>query len=430
MSGFADALRARTSPAIAEILGAALTAVDPHRATVAGIVESELLACPPQTVVVIAIGKAAAPMARALVETLGNRIRGGVVVSKSRSPSLESLTVLQGEHPVPGVGSQRAGEAVERAVAQCGAGDTVALALSGGASALVTAPIGGLSTRDLAATTRGLLRCGADIQAINAVRKHLDRLKGGGLAVLAAPARTVGLVLSDVVGDALPTIGSGPACPDPTTWADVKAALAGCRDPLPDAVLAVVADGLAGRRGETLKEGKLAVGAPHHIIARNQTAVDAAEHSARKLGFRVELGAALIGEARSAGAALGRQISRWRRTGPRAIVLGGETTVTVTGNGQGGRNQEFVVAAAQHVHRIPNSWVASLATDGEDGPTDAAGGFVTPGIVDNALAQGLDADDHLARNDTYAWLAASGGLLRTGSTGTNVGDIVVAGVER
>jgi len=422
----APLLAGAAGAAIARILGRALAAVEPASAVEAALARTDLLQCRPSSIVLVAIGKAAVAMAQALVDGLGDRVRTGIVVAKANVPAaVGRLTALRGEHPVPGPGSVRAGAAVLDTVSAVHPDDTVVVAISGGASALVSTPEPPLSHADLATTTAALLRSGVDIDSLNAVRKHLEVLKGGGLATRVAPARTVSFVLSDVVGDALTTIASGPTAADATTWDDVATALAACRDPIPPAVAALVAEGRAGRRPETPGPGDPRLArVEHHIVASNATAIDAAVQQARAERLTVQTGPSLVGEAREVGRDLGQRIAAADDT-PRAIVLGGETTVTVVGDGRGGRNQELALAASLALAGTSGRHVAALATDGEDGPTDAAGGVVDGGLVARAEDLGLDVREHLRRNDAMPLLEATGGLLRTGPTGTNVCDLVL-----
>lgn len=416
---------------ITRILEAALAAAEPASAVAAALSRTDLHGCAPGSVVVIAIGKASVAMSRALVEGLGDRIREGVVVAKANVPAaVGPLLALQGEHPIPGPGSVRAGAAVLECLASLRPGDTVVVAISGGASALVTTPEPPLSPADLALTTKALLRSGVDIDGLNAVRKHLEVLKGGGLAQRAAPARTVAFVLSDVVGDDLATIASGPTCGDATTWADAAAALAACRDPIPPAVTALVEAGCAGHRPETPEpDDPVSARVEHHVVGSNATAVDAAVSAARTEGLAAQTGPVVVGEAREVGRILGQRVAA-ADDSPHAIVLGGETTVTVVGDGRGGRNQELALAASLALAGTTARYVVSLATDGEDGPTDAAGGIVDGQTVARAQAEGLDVADHLRRNDALPLLDATGGLLRTGPTGTNVCDLVLGVIGR
>ena len=412
--------------AIARILEGVLAAVEPASAVAAALSRTDLLACGPGSIVVIAIGKASVAMAQALVAGLGDRIREGIVVAKANVPAaVGPLVAMQGEHPVPGPGSVRAGAAVLERLASVRPDDTVVVAISGGASALVSTPEPPLSHADLATTTQALLRSGVDIEGLNAVRKHLEILKGGGLAQRVAPARTVAFVLSDVIGDSLATIASGPTTGDTTTWADAAAALAACRDPIPAPVTALVEAGRAGHRPETPEpDDPILARVEHHIVASNTTAVKAAIARARAEGLTAEAGPVLVGEAREVGRSLGQRVAA-AHDAPQAFVLGGETTVTVVGNGRGGRNQELALAASLPLAGTTGRYVVALATDGEDGPTDAAGGIVDGQTTARAQAEGLDVLDHLRRNDALPLLDATGGLLRTGPTGTNVCDLVL-----
>ncbi len=308
--------------------------------------------------------------------------------------------------------------------------------ISGGGSALLTLPAGGLSLADLQAATEALLRCGASIDEINTLRKHLEELKGGQLARLASPATLASLVLSDVVGSPLDVIASGPTVPDRSTWAEAWQIVKryGLEQTLPAPVTRRLLDGLDGRLPDTPKAGDPDFDrCQTAIVADNALAAQAAEAMARAQGFdALTLSTFVEGEAREVAkvaVALGREIVVHGRpvSPPACLLLGGETTVTLHGQGRGGRNQELALAAALLLARIPKGErivLASLATDGSDGPTDAAGGLVDAGSVARGRAMGLDAAEHLARNDANPYLLSSGDLLHTGPTQTNVNDLI------
>jgi hydroxypyruvate reductase len=310
-------------------------------------------------------------------------------------------------------------------------GPTLVLLLSGGASALMTLPADGVSLGDCRAVTNTLLRAGAPIADLNAVRKHLEALKGGGLARAAAPMPVFTMILSDVIGDDLSSIGSGPTCADPTTFADALAILERYHalDAAPRAT-ACLRGGAAGARQETVKpHDPVLRGVQHRIIANNRTALDGVVHRAQDLGYHVvQATDGVTGEAREVGRRLAKQAVDLQHalTRPFALVLGGETTVTVRGDGLGGRNQEFALAAAIEIAGKGHIVIASFSTDGIDGPTDAAGAVATSSSVSDAAARGVDAAAALARNDSYRFFQAAGGLIRTGPTGTNVNDIAIA----
>ncbi|MEJ5309350.1 MAG: glycerate kinase [Anaerolineae bacterium] len=389
-------------------------------------------------IIVIAAGKAAAPMAQAAVDALGHAPLSGIVVTKSGHAAQhtlpETLRVIEAGHPVPDTAGLAAAEAVITLLTTTTARDRVLLLLSGGASALLPAPVDGVSLADLQAITEELLRAGATIGELNAVRKHLSRLGGGQLARLAQPAPVVALILSDVVGDPLDVIASGPTAPDPTTYAMAQAILArySLAERMPSAVSTHLAAGIAGRIAETPKPGDPAFAQVSNvIIGSNRLAAQAAVAEAQRLGYNTLLLTTFMeGEAREVAkitAALAKSI---RAHGdpvqpPACLVWGGETTVTVRGQGKGGRNQELALAAALALEGLPDVTLLALATDGTDGPTDAAGAIVNGRTAELARAAGWDPAATLADNNAYPLLDAVGALLRTGPTGTNVNDIAV-----
>jgi hydroxypyruvate reductase len=390
-----------------------------------------------ERVIVLGAGKPAVPMVSALVDVLGPRIDDGLVITKHGHGEADGrigpIEIAGGGHPVP----DRAGTAAARRIADLARAldehDLLIALIGGGASALLTLPAEGLDLDDMGQTTEALLRSGADIVELNAVRKHLSAVKGGQLARLAAPARTVGLVLSDVVGDPLDAIGSGPTAPDPTRFADSwrvvdKHAL---QDQLPPAVIERLRRGNAGEIEDTPTLGDpLFDRVQNTIIGGNRQAAQAAAEEAQRLGLKAEVvTTSLTGEAREVGArvaAMIREVAERDRPLPRPVclVLGGETTVTVTGDGRGGRNQELALGAALEIDGLADIAVMSLATDGQDGPTDAAGAIAFGDTIARARQLGLDAAAHLANNDSYAFFDALGDLIHTGPTLTNVADVV------
>jgi len=410
------------------ILAAAVAAAEP-----AALVADRLRAAPlPGTgrVHVAGIGKAAAAMLRGAREALGDRIAGGVLVVPQPADAPESIAVHVGGHPLPDEGGRRGAEAVLALAEGLGADDHLLALVSGGGSALLTLPPDGVSLDDLRATTDLLLRAGADIAELNCVRKHLDRLKGGRLARAAAPAAVTALVLSDVVGDPLDVIASGPVSPDPSTFAGAREVLEhrGVLDAVPASVrrhLDAAGDESPGPDDPCFARVEAAV------VGSNWMAVDAAAAAARARGWTAEArGEPVTGEAREVGARLGRFARAVRERGrpmqpPACLVVGGETTVTVRGDGRGGRNQEVALGAALALDGLDGVLVASLGTDGIDGPTDAAGAIATGDTLARAAARGLDPHDALVRNDAYPFFAALGDLIVTGPTGTNVMDVQV-----
>ncbi|HLJ59996.1 MAG TPA: glycerate kinase [bacterium] len=435
---------ARLRRAAIAILASALGAVDPQVATrrALRLVGRRLVvAGRPYTlardarVVVVGAGKAGAPMAQAVEDVLGDRITtGAVIVKRGYTAPLRKIALREAGHPVPDAAGEAAARELLDTVTGLGPRDLVICLISGGGSALLPAPHDGVTLDDMIRTTDLLLRSGAAIGEINTVRKHLSRVAGGRLAVAASPARVVALVVSDIVGTPLDAIASGPTVPDSTTYADALGVLDayGLTDRVPRAVRDVLRRGAAGELPETPKPGDPAFRRTHvAVVADNATAARAAVAKARRLGFHARLLSTYIeGEAREVGVALAgiaRQIAATddpvRR--PACLVAGGETTVTVRGTGRGGRNQELALAAARTLDGIPGTLLVSFATDGTDGPTDAAGAVADGTTLSRARALGLDAAAHLANNDAYTFFDALGDLIRTGPTNTNVTDLML-----
>jgi hydroxypyruvate reductase len=377
-------------------------------------------------VLLIAAGKAAVPMSVAGAEVLGPALDRGVVVTKyghaGRADELPpAVRVIEAGHPVPDMNSVRGAQAVADLARSAGADDLVLLLISGGGSALLTLPVPEVDLAQVQALTEALLRSGATIDEINTVRKHLSQVKGGGLARLAAPATLVTLALSDVVGDPLATIASGPTVADPTTVDDARRVLARYGvDEVDPAVLR-----------ETLKACDPALETAHHLlVGSNRLAARAAADRASGLGYRTLLLTTYVeGEAREVARVAAALAKGVRAAGdpirpPACLVWGGETTVTVQGEGKGGRNQELALAAAIALDGWSGVTLLALATDGGDGPTDAAGAVVTGETARRAREAGLDPRAALARNDSYPFFAALGDHVKTGPTGTNVNDLL------
>lgn len=376
-----------------------------------------------ERIFVIGGGKAAMPMASAIANILDERLSEGVVVTKyehARGRSVSGIEVIEAGHPVPDENSVRGARAVADLARRATERDLVICLISGGGSALLTLPVEGMTLSDLQALTERLLRSGATINELNAVRKHCSAIKGGHLARLVAPAKLITLVLSDVIGDPLDVIASGPTVPDSTTVADARKVLGRYESRNKASVLR-----------ETPKEGDpIFRRVQNVIVGSNRLAALAAAEKARSLGFNTSLlGVYLEGEARevaNVAAALAKGI---RAHGdpippPACLVWGGETTVTVRGEGKGGRNQELALAAALALDGWSDVLVMALATDGTDGPTDAAGAIVTGETIARAREEGLDARAALEANDSYHFFDALDALIRTGPTGTNVNDLL------
>ncbi len=386
-------------------------------------------------VYVVGGGKAAAPMAQAVEAALGVRIDAGLVCVKyGYTAPTQRIQIEQAGHPIPDERAVRATEKIVGLLEAAGPTDLVICLLSGGGSSLLVAPVPGVSLADKRRLTNELLRSGATINEINAVRKHLSRIKGGGLARLASTATVISLIVSDVLGDPLDVIASGPTVPDPTTFADAWEILQryDLIDDLPPAISERLQEGLAGRAPETPKPGDPVFERTQNVVvASNAQAVRAAVDYARQKGLNpLLLSTFVAGEAREVArvfAAIGRELVRSNHpiARPAAIVAGGETTVTVKGHGRGGRNQEFALAAAIHLEGIEGVTLLAFATDGTDGPTNAAGAIVDGTTVERARALGLDPRQALADNDSYSFFEKLGDLVVTGPTNTNVDDLYV-----
>lgn len=390
-------------------------------------------------VVLIATGKASAPMTESALHRVGPRVVAGAVscvpqhedrlASRIHRHALP-IRVLPADHPLPTARNLAAAEAIAQTASAAGEQDTVLALISGGASAHLTSPREPLTLDDLRALTSALLRAGATINELNTVRKHLERLKGGGLARLIHPARADVLVLSDVLGDPLDTIGSGPTAPDPTTFDQALAVLRAHHLEAAHPVAAdILARGVRGDIPETPKpDDPVFERISHTIIANNRAAIEAASVHARSLGLTIiESTAGVQGEAAEVGRSLAHRLGAIPRAiRPACIILGGETTVTVgDARGLGGRNQELALAAAVTLASVPRSVVITLATDGVDGPTDAAGAVVTHDTTDAFRRHGIDPERALVEHDSHHALDRVSALLRTGPTGTNINDIAI-----
>jgi hydroxypyruvate reductase len=414
-----------------QIFRAALRAADPRRAVLSKLkFDGRTLVCGRQRyrmadfdrVLVVGGGKASAGMAAAVESLLGARVADGVVVVPGGVRArLRRIRLEEARHPIPDGRGVAGARAIARMARGAGERDLVIAVISGGASALLPLPVSGVSLREKQRITQDLLRAGAAIQEMNTVRKHLSGIKGGHLAALAHPASVLALILSDVIGDDLHVIGSGPAVADPTTVEDARAVLARRGVSIPRGVLR-----------ETPKPGDARLmRAANVIVGSNRMAIGAAAAKARELGYRTRvLSTEVRGEAREVAAehaAIVRRMLARRRRGETAMCLlsGGETTVTVRGSGRGGRNLEYVLAAAIAIEGARGVTVFSGGTDGIDGPTDAAGAIADERTLVRAARAGVDPEALLANNDSYTFFEAVDGLVKTGPTGTNVMDVRV-----
>jgi glycerate 2-kinase len=381
---------------------------------------------------VLCAGKAAAALASTVTELCGPRIRSGLVVGILPSTRPDRFESIAGSHPVPSEESERGGRRALALAASLVEGETLLVLLSGGASAMMAVPAEGITLDDKRLTTSRLLKAGADIHALNTVRKHISGIKGGWLAAR-APGASRTFAISDVVGDDLSVIASGPTVGDATTFSDAIGVLQRF-GPVSDYPRSVVARLMAGQRGEIAETPKpddsRLLGAMSTVIGSRRDAMAGAVAAAESRGYHVWcIDEPVVGESRSASQShLETVMTRAAHLArPACIVSSGETTVHVTGHGKGGRNQEFVLAMAAPLATMGAPVVvASAGTDGIDGPTDAAGAVADPTTIARAQAAGIgDPDGYLGDNDAYAFFDAIGDLIRTGPTNTNVGDLQV-----
>jgi hydroxypyruvate reductase len=382
---------------------------------------------------VLGAGKAGGAMAQALEEILGDRIAQGlVVVNDGHTSSTRRIRLVEAGHPLPDARGLSAARELLGLAGEAGANDLVVTLISGGGSALTPAPVPPITLAEKRALTRQLLDAGATIGELNAVRKHCSRFKGGQLAKTAAPAPVLSLILSDVVGDHLDVIASGPTAPDETTYAQALAILGRfeLQDRVPSSVRNHLENGARGEIPETPKATHpIFRRVVNHIIGNNVVVLNAAEVKARQLGFTPYLlTRSLQGEAREAArqfADLARQIRTSGRpvSAPACVIAGGETTVRVRGAGKGGRCQEFCLAGALHLAGTRDVVLLAAGTDGSDGPTDAAGALADGLSVKRGEELGLDPAARLEENDSYRFFAALGDLVTTGPTHTNLLDL-------
>jgi hydroxypyruvate reductase len=417
-----------------EILEGALTEVDPDRAVrralrsgddgweIAGVQVDPTTV---DRVRLLAFGKAAPAMAQAAVDVFGEVEIRGLVASNHAEPFPDTFDVYVTGHPLPDEHSATAARAALDLLGDAGERDLIVCLVSGGGSALLELPAAGISLEDEQATVDALLSCGADINELNTLRKHLSAIKGGRLAQAADPARLFTLILSDVVGNPLDVIASGPTVPDPTTFNDSLAVLD--RYDLRERIPRAVVDHLEAGRNGTIEETPKT---PYErqvvsIIGDGPAAARGAAEAARQAGLSVAIATTtMTGHART------EALACLAAAGPGVTVFAGETTVQVAGRGRGGRNQEAALAAARELAGDPATVFAALGTDGIDGPTDAAGAIVDGWTTHRGAQLGLDADRHLADNDSGTYLEATGDLLIAGPTGTNVGDVWIVMRDR
>ncbi len=391
-------------------------------------------------IIVVGMGKASSRMAASLEGILEEKIsRGLVVTADGYKVPTRRVEVVEASHPVPDARGLTAAKRIVTILDEADADDLVIVLISGGGSALLTLPASGIELSAITATNELLLRSGAKIQEVNTVRKHLSQVKGGQLAQRAFPARVLSLILSDVPGDPLDSIASGPTVPNPTTYADAARILQRYRlwEEVPDSVRNRIEAGAHGMVPETPKPGDPTFRSVQNmVIGSGSVAAEAARAEGERLGYHtLLLTTTLEGEAREVGrvlAAIAREEALHARPLPlpALFVAGGETTVTMRGGGTGGRNQELALSAAIGIEGLSGVAVASIGTDGRDGPTDAAGGIVDGETVERMRDRGIVPEEYLAQNDSYHALAKAGDLLITGPTGTNVADLCLVAVGK
>jgi len=431
---------------VTQVLSAALASVEPHKAVVSTLRRVEnILQVGGMThdladydnIHLIGFGKAVIAMAAGVLEVLGGEVNGGFLIAKhldedAGSSIPDSITVSRGNHPVPGEDTFRSSQALVAYCEQVQRDDLVIVLISGGGSALCSTPNEGITAADMQALTSALLACGAEIQEMNTIRKHVDRIKGGGLAQLLAPATVITLILSDVIGSPLNVIASGPTVLDQTSFTDVAGIFDQYQiwETIPQSISSLVIDGLQGLVTDTPKEGAdCFMRVQNVLIADNAMACRAAQAACQAGGVIVHLMTTYLhGEAREVGKVLASFAHQIRHSGepfppPCCLIFGGETTVTLKGTGKGGRNQEVVLGAVRSLAGLPDVLLITLATDGEDGPTDAAGAWATGETFAEARVMGFSVDQALTDNDAYHFFEALNQIVHTGPSGTNVNDL-------
>lgn len=384
-------------------------------------------------VIVLGAGKGAAAMAKEMESLLGKYIDEGLVVVKyDHVEKLSTIKIIEAGHPVPDENGHEGAKQILKLAEKADKRTLIICLISGGGSALIPLPVSGVSLEDKQETTKVLLACGATIHEINSIRKHLSRIKGGGLAKAAYPATLITLILSDVVGDDLDSIASGPSVPDSRTFQECLTILDRykIKSRVPESVLSHIEKGVRGEVEETPEQGNIIFKKTSNvIIGSNYDALNAAKKQAVNQGYNTLLLSSLIeGETRDFAAvkmAIAKEISLHGEpvSRPACLLSGGETTVTIQGSGKGGRNQEFVLAAALKMENIDNCVTLSAGTDGTDGPTDAAGAISDSTTLQRAEEAGLVPMDYLLNNDSYTFFTSLQDLYRTGPTNTNVMDI-------
>jgi len=425
----------------ADIFHAVLTAIDPYGLIKGriGEIRSIYRGGNYGKLCLVSFGKAAYAMTKAVSDFADDILTKGIMITKyghvQEGGISGKIEVYEAAHPVPDLQGVLATERVIGLLEKADSGTLVVCLISGGGSALLVAPHKDISLAEKQQITQLLLKAGANIQELNTVRKHLSRIKGGRLAEIAYPAGVLSLILSDVIGDPLDVIASGPTAPDLTTFQDALTVIKryGLGDRIPEKARLILIRGAAGEIPETPKEGNPVLARVQNVIVgSNKKAIEAAKREAEGHGYRTTvISSEMQGEAREAATWLAERAIEVRRgltggsQGKICLVSGGETTVTVRGNGLGGRNTELALAFAQEIKGMKGITLLSAGTDGTDGPTDAAGAIVDGGTIERAEAAGIAPGDYLKNNDSYHFFKAAGGLFITGPTGTNVMDLQI-----
>ncbi len=417
-----------------EIFLEGVRAVDPYKAVYREIEKLKISHERYNRIYIVGAGKATAPMAKAVEDVFNGNIKDGIInVKYGFSQPLRYTQIIEAGHPLPDENGLKGAKKIKQLLKGVGEKDLVFSLISGGGSALLPIPADNITLQEKQTLTQLLLECGASIDEINVIRKHISLSKGGQLAKAAFPAEVINLMLSDVVGDRIDIIASGPFVPDPSTFSDAWNVLEkyDLVENAPETILTYLKAGIEGKIPETPKPGdKIFKNVLNRIVASNIIALKACEKKAKELGYKTLILSSMIeGETKEIAkvhSAIAKEIIR---TGipiqpPACIISGGETTVTIKGNGVGGRNQEFCLAAAIEIAEIKgNVVILSGGTDGNDGPTDAAGAIVDPYTVKKGWEKGMDPVRYLENNDSYTYLKNTDSLLITGPTRTNVMDI-------
>jgi glycerate 2-kinase len=430
---------------LVDMFYAALQAVDPYKSTslYTDKIRSFFQNGQYKSLIVIGFGKASCHMTKSIEDQLFDLIDTGIVITKYKhcpsSYKLKKIRIFEAGHPVPDENGLKGTEEIIGLLKNSNENTLVVCLISGGGSALLVAPYEGITLEEKQKITQQLLKAGANINELNTVRKHISGVKGGRLAEIAYPARVLSLILSDVIGDRLDVIASGPTSPDKTTYYDALTVLKKYKliESSPRSVLEILNKGINSLIPETPKDGNIIFEHVENvIIGSNKTLLNAAKEKAEKSGFEVKIiSSEISGEAKDVGKWLAQKsiIMKFSRDQKikksKCLISGGETTVTVKGNGVGGRNMELALSFAIEINGIDGITLLSAGTDGTDGPTDAAGACVDGQTVSKAKAIGIDPEAYLRNNDSYNFFRKTDELFNTGPTGTNVMDIQIVRIE-